>query len=77
MADAAVAQMVEREETSLVKGFNSNPDHLLSALSQVRILPRQKSSDFLSRELYCGKTSLVKDFHSNENWHMWVRIPPQ
>lgn len=41
-------QMVEREETSLVKGFNSNPDHLLSALSQVRILPRQKPSDFLS-----------------------------
>ena len=49
MADAAVAQTVEREETSLVKGFNSNPDHLLSALSQVRILPRQKPSDFLSR----------------------------
>ena len=48
MADAAVAQTVEREETSLVKGFNSNPDHLLSALSQVRILPRQKPSDFLS-----------------------------
>ena len=28
-------------------------------------------------EPYCGKTSLAKDFHSNENWHMWVRILPR
>ena len=46
MAEAAVAQMVERGKTSLDKDFNSNRNHLISALSWVQIPPRRKPSDF-------------------------------
>ena len=60
--------MVEREKTGLDKDLNSNPYHLISALSRVRVPPTAFAAFDVFRvanQPYCGKISLEKDFDSN------------
>lgn len=64
-----VAQLVEHDKTGLGKGLNSKTDHLLSALSRVRLPSRWRllNRSGAVRRPYRGKTSLDKGFHSRKS----------
>lgn len=59
--------MVERGRTGLGKGLNSKTYHLLSALSQVRILSQKQLFKCFSKSKAAlpWEISLGKGFHSN------------